>query len=83
MDGTLWTNIFSAPIPRFNYFRFFLWGYLKQKVYANTLNHNIEDLKRAIIDAVNEITPEMLRNTYKEFRKRIERCFEAGGGYIE
>ncbi|KAJ4452302.1 hypothetical protein ANN_03822 [Periplaneta americana] len=39
---------------------FFLWGYLKSKIYGRTL-HDIEDLKTEIREEIADVTPETLR----------------------
>lgn len=62
---------------------FFLWGYLKEHVYAEDLHHNVDFLKNKITTCINEITPDMLRNVYRGFRRRIEDCFNNGGGHVE
>lgn len=62
---------------------FFLWGYLKQKVYSNDLEDDLDILKEKIQEAVNSVTAEMIRATYEEFRWRIEKCVEVGGEHVE
>ncbi|KAL4118985.1 hypothetical protein QTP88_011863 [Uroleucon formosanum] len=39
---------------------FFLWGYVKEKVYAPPLLTNLEELKIKIKDAFNAMTPDMM-----------------------
>lgn len=62
---------------------FFLWGYLKEKVYANELEDDLENLKQKIVEAVASVNEEMLSSTYLEFRRRIEECVLRGGYYVE
>lgn len=62
---------------------FYLWGYLKQKVYSSDLQDNIDLLKQKIRDAVVEINPMTIARVYDEFRVRIEKCVTLGGSQIE
>lgn len=62
---------------------FYLWGRLKQIVYANNLPPNVEYLKERIRDAVTSLTLEEIRRSYRELRRRLELCVEKGGEWIE
>lgn len=62
---------------------FYLWGYLKQKVYGSPLNNNLIELKRRIRDTVNAIPIQDIRNAYKGFTNRAERCVMVGGSTFE
>lgn len=61
---------------------FFLWGFLVQKVYK-TRPRNREELRVRIRQACAEITPEQLRNTIRNVRKRYDKCIEIHGGLVE
>ena len=50
---------------------FFLWGCVKDQVY-NTPVGNIEDLKERIRNAVASVNRNMLKNTWRELRRRLE-----------
>lgn len=56
---------FSASIAWFKHSGFF-YGLPKGKVDEKNVYHSIGDMKEVIINAVNEITPDILRNAYKE-----------------
>lgn len=62
---------------------FFLWGFLKQKVYKERLDNDLDSLRMRITQAVNDINVEMLHNVYNNFRRRAEECVNQGGQYIE
>lgn len=62
---------------------FYLWGYLKQKVYSYDLHDNIDLLKQKIRDAVDEINPMTIAKVFDDFRVRIEKCADLGGSQIE
>lgn len=64
---------------------FFLWGYIKQKVYDTPHEGigNLNDLRAKIINAFHTITPEMLANVRQEFYYRLAYCQEQHGGLFE
>lgn len=61
---------------------FFLWGFVKSKVY-NTEPADIESLRDKLIDSFNLITPEMRTKTLLEYRKRLLQIVENGGDHVE
>lgn len=62
---------------------FFLWGYLKQKVYRKRPFQNIDHLENTIRDVCNDIPPRFLRNVVKEFCRRTVTCMEREGRHTE
>jgi transposase len=61
---------------------FFLWGYLKSRVY-DSRPRTIEDLKNNIIEECKKITPEMLRNSRNSWEMRLKHCIAADGEQFE
>ena len=61
---------------------FFLWGYLKGKVYINKPN-TLQELKNNIIAEINGITPDILQNVMENTVKRIRMCFVNDGKHLE
>lgn len=63
---------------------FFLWGYLKQKVFA-TPPQDLQDLRRRIVDSTNELRerPQFIRQAFEEMNKRTNLCFQRNGGHVE
>ncbi|KAJ4434519.1 hypothetical protein ANN_23081 [Periplaneta americana] len=61
---------------------FFLWGYLKSKVYGRIL-HDIEDLKTAIREEIADVTPETLRRVMAGVQGRLQQCIDANGGHLK
>jgi len=55
---------------------FFLWGYLKNKVYLTPLPTDLEELKTRIKYAVNTVTRDMTSNVWEKFEYRIDVCHE-------
>ncbi len=72
--------MFADPCPISR--DFFLWGFLKSKVYA-TRPVDIPDLKERIRDAFGEITVEMRQNALLSYRDRLEKVIENDGGHVE
>lgn len=60
---------------------FFLWGFLKSRVYANK-PQTINDLKNNIQVAIREITPATCRKVIENFDIRIDACRRSRGGHL-
>ncbi|CAK9817074.1 Transposable element Tc3 transposase [Anthophora quadrimaculata] len=60
---------------------FFLWGYLKSRVYAVKLE-TINDLKDNIRVAIREITPATCRKVVENFDNRIDICNRNRGAHL-
>lgn len=60
---------------------FFLWGYAKDRVYANN-PLTIDALKDNIRQVMAEILPEMCQKVIQNYLKRIESCRESRGGHL-
>jgi len=60
---------------------FFLWGYLKAKVYARRPG-TIEQLKEAIRQEVAAIPPAMTRKAMDNFRERLQECVINNGRHL-
>jgi len=61
---------------------FFLWGYVKDIVYAEEPMTR-EDMKNRIREMCRSITPVVLRNIRRAFRRRLERCIQQNGRAFE
>ena len=60
---------------------FFLWGYVKDKVYAD-VPQSIQELKEKIRAVINEIEPQMCGNVMENFMKKACSCTLSRGGHI-
>jgi len=60
---------------------FFLWGYLKAKVYARRRG-TIEKSKEAIRQEVAAIPPAMTRKAMDNFRERLQECVINNGSHF-
>ena len=61
---------------------FWLWGYLKGIVYAQSPK-TILNLKQAISDAISDIPNQMVKNATKCVTKRAQKIVEVLGLHIE
>ena len=62
---------------------FFLWGYVKDRVFVPPLPHDLTDLKAQIIAAVKNINPPMLTRVWQELEYCIDVCRVIRGAHIE
>jgi hypothetical protein len=60
---------------------YFLWGYVKGKVYANN-PQTIQELKDNIRGVICEIEPHLCENVIENFDKRMAACKKSRGGHL-
>ena len=60
---------------------FFLWGYLKEKVFKHR-PRSLEDLKERIQQEIDTILPELTRRVMKNFRERLQQCVANNGRHM-
>ena len=53
---------------------FFLWGYVKDRVYVPPLPATVDELQERITAAVNSVTPDMLQSVWSELDYRNDVC---------
>jgi len=71
----------AAAFARFDPLRFFLWGYLKAKVYEQR-PVTLEPLKEAIRHEVAAITAEMALKVMDNYRQRLYQCINIQGRHL-
>jgi hypothetical protein len=62
---------------------FFLWGFIKDRVYVPPLPANLTEPKARITAAVAEVTPDMLDRVWLEIDFRWDVCSITNGNHIE
>jgi transposase len=62
---------------------FFLWGYVKDKVYVPPLTSDLDELKQRITRAVESINVDMLHRVWNELDYRLDVCRVTRGAHIE
>ena len=70
-----------ARSPDLNPCDFFLWGYLKSKVYINR-PQTIAQLKDYILQEAAAIPTEISRRVIENFRKRLRKCIQSNGSHL-
>ncbi|GBL82792.1 hypothetical protein AVEN_106327-1 [Araneus ventricosus] len=68
--------------PDRNPLDFFLWGYIKRRMYA-TPPPTLQELRNRITDACVRVSPGMLYNVQREVQSRVEICIVAEGHHFE
>lgn len=61
---------------------FFVWGHLKNKVYSRSYE-SVEELRQAVEEAVNGMTPDMVRQSCEAVLTRCRLCVRMNGGLFE
>jgi len=60
---------------------FFLWGFLKGRVFRRRIV-TIQELKQAIVDKVTAIVEDLRRNVCGNFQTRLKQCIDVNGGHL-
>ena len=60
---------------------FFLWGYLKSKVYVRK-PRTVDDLKVSIGEEIATVPQEMLLNVMQNFEERLRTCVRQEGRHL-
>jgi len=61
---------------------FFLWGYLKSKVYSNRPT-DLHTLKENIWEEIAKLSEETLQAVMRSLLTRVYLCIEGGGGHLK
>ncbi|GBN01306.1 hypothetical protein AVEN_240022-1 [Araneus ventricosus] len=72
-------STFTLP---YNPLNCFLWGYIKQRVYA-THPPTLQELRNRITDAFPSASPAVLYNVQREVQSRVQMCIVAEGHQFE
>jgi len=72
----------AARSPDLTPLDFFLWGYVKQKVYQHNIK-SLNDLRETITNTINSINPDVLYNVFSEISKRMRLVIDNYGRHIE
>jgi len=60
---------------------FFLWGYLKWRVYAHK-PRTLDDLKEAVRQEIRPIDRHLLARVMDDFKERLEKCIQSDGRHL-
>ena len=71
-----------ARSPDLSPLDYFLWGYLKEKIFS--MNHStIQEMKQNIREILSSIDQDILAAVMRNFEKRINLCIDQSGGHFE
>ena len=73
----------SPDLTPYDPYYFFLWEYVKDRVYLPLLLVDLPDLTRRTVAAVESITPDMLTNVWEVFDFRLDVCRVTNGAHVE
>ena len=62
---------------------FFLWVYVKERVYVPPLPADLDELTNRITAAINSVTEDTFRRVWDELSYRVDVVRAAGGGHTE
>ncbi|GFT61973.1 uncharacterized protein TNCV_4195921 [Trichonephila clavipes] len=71
----------ASSVSRFNTADFWMWGYLKSRVYLSGPS-SLSELKDAIRREVSSIHPDVLHSVVAGFVTRLECLLPCGGGHV-
>ena len=73
-----------ARSPDLSPLDFFMWGYLKNKVYSKKFN-NLEELRSVITQQIEELNTDhgLLKRECSLVTARVNECLEADGSHFE
>ena len=60
---------------------YFLWGYLKGRVYQNK-PRTTDALKANITEGIQVVTAEVMARTFQNMARRVQSCLDANGGHF-
>ena len=68
--------------PDLNCVDYSIWGALQQKVYKNRRIRDIGNLKAVLTDEWNRFPQDFIKNAVRQWRPRLQTCYDANGGHI-
>jgi len=75
---TLW----PPNSPDLNPVDYKIWSVMEEKVYRYRI-HDVNELRRRIVDAWDEMDQRVIDESVKQWRKRLRACVDGQGGHFE
>lgn len=75
-------NLWPPRSPDLTPLDFYLFGYLKNRIYRNRL-HNLQELEAAIVHEINNITQNDLHNVFENLKRRVNICLQQNGHHFQ
>ena len=68
--------------PDLNPVDYKIWGIMQQRVYEMQI-HNVDKLKRRLVDVWSGLRQSVVGAAVSEWRKRLQACVRTKGGHFE
>ena len=81
-DSVISKGLWPPRSPDLTPFDYFLWGYLKGRVYRNK-PRPVDALKANITEEIQEVTADVLARTFQNMVRRVQSCLDANGGHFQ
>ena len=75
-------ELLSLSIPDLNSVDYKIWGIMQQCVYEMQI-HNVDALKRRLVDVRSGLQQSVVDAAVSEWRKRLQACVHVKGGHFE
>ena len=75
-------NLWPPGSPHLTPLDFFLFGYLKTKVFRRRI-HTLAELRETIIQHIEAIPREMLINVFDNMKRRVNKCLQERGDHFQ
>jgi len=82
VDWERWSGSLATTITGYHPLDFFLWRYVKDKVFWTQVA-DITNLKARITDCIATVTEDMLENTWRETDYRLDVLHGTEGAHVE
>jgi hypothetical protein len=82
LDWVQWTNLLAPCLLYITALDFFLWGYVKDRVYATHVP-DLPTLQDHIHNVIATVTPDMLHGTWQESEYRLDIICATSGSHAE
>jgi len=81
-DRVISKGLWPPRSPDLSPSAYFLWGYLKGRVYQNK-PRTTDALKANITGEIQIVTAEVLARTFQNMARRVQSCLGANGGHFQ
>jgi len=81
-DRVISKGLWSPRSPDLTPTDYFLWGYLKGRVYQNK-PRTTDSSKANIAEEIQAVTADVLARNFQNITRRVQSCLDANGGHFQ
>ena len=81
-DRVISKGLWPPRSPNLTPPHYFLWGYLKGRVYQNK-SRTIDTLKSNITEEIQAVTADVLARAFQNTARRVQSCLDANGDHFQ